>query len=642
MNILSFFKFCGGLGLLLYGIGGMGDALERLAGERLEKTLEKMTGNIFKSVLLGALVTAVIQSSTGTTVMVVGFVNAGIMNLNQAVGIIMGANIGTTVTTQMLRLDSSGGGSAILGYLKPSVLCYVIVAAGAIIIMTGKKKKTKTVGDIFVGIGLLFLGMSIMESSVAALQDNPAFEKLFITLQNPLLAMLVGAVVTAILHSSAASVGILQAAAATGMVTYAAAIPIIMGQNIGTCVTALVSSLGGNKNARRAAIIHFYFNLIGSVIFIAAIYGLNAAVGFSFWEQNITKGAIANFHTLFNVTTTMLFLPFSKVLVWLAEHTIKDKGGPDVSEDLAMLDTRFYDTPAVALDQCYKVVCSMNRMCMCNFLLVTDAILENKPFDETAFRQTEELIDRCEARLNAYMIGIKDETLSVAGKRTYAEIMHAIGDFERIGDYAENLMDQYLIVSERSLRFSKEAEGELKLMRDATLEILQLTGQSYENGDKTLTPRIEALEDILDTMKESLKSSHISRLQSGACTVQTGIPFLDIIHNFEKISDHCASIAVYVAMAGSTESFDVHEYRKLAAPTNTDTFKDWIRIYEKQYLAPLPMSGEAADPAEAPADPAKTLANPAETPADPAETPADPAKTLADPAKAPAETGVRS
>ena len=587
MDILSFFKFFGGLGLLLYGINGMGDALERLAGERLEKTLEKMTGNILKSVVLGALVTAVIQSSTGTTVMVVGFVNAGIMNLNQAVGIIMGANIGTTITTQLLRLDSSGGGSAILQYLKPSVLCYVIVAAGALVIMVAKKKKGKTVGEILVGIGMLFLGMSIMESSVAALQDSPAFQQLFITLQNPLLAMLVGAVVTAILHSSAASVGILQASAATGMVTYSAAIPIIMGQNIGTCFTALVSSLGGNKNARRAAIIHFYFNFIGSVVFIAAIYGINAVIGFSFWEENITKAAIANFHTLFNITTTLLFLPFSKLLVWLAERTIKNTAGPDVSEDLAMLDERFYDTPAVALDQCRKVVCSMSRMCLCNFLLVTDAILEGKPFDEKAFRQAEELIDRCEARLNSYMIGIKDETLSNTGKRTYSEIMHAIGDFERVGDYAENLMDQYLIITERNLRFSGDAMAELRLMRDATQEIIQLTDQSYENNDRSLTPRIEALEDILDSMKETLKNGHIARLQSGMCTVQTGIPFLDIIHNFEKISDHCASIAVYVAMAGGTENFDVHEYRRLAAQTDTDTFKDWQGTYERQYLAPL-------------------------------------------------------
>lgn len=587
MGILSFFKFFGGLGLLLYGITGMGDALERLAGERLEKTLEKMTGSIFKSVLLGALVTAVIQSSTGTTVMVVGFVNAGIMNLNQAVGIIMGANIGTTVTTQLLRLDSSGSSGAFLQYLKPSYLCYLIVAVGALIIMISKKKKGKTIGEIFVGIGMLFLGMSIMESSVASLQNSPAFRQLFITLRNPLLAMLVGAVVTAILHSSAASVGILQAAAATGMVSYSAAIPIIMGQNIGTCFTALVSSLGGNKNARRAAMIHFYFNLIGSAVFISAIYALNAVLKFAFWDENITKAAIANFHTLFNVSTTLLFLPFSRLLVWLAEHTVKSSSGPDMSEDLSMLDERFYDTPAVALDQCHKVVHSMSRLCMDNFLLVTDAILDGKPFDDSAFRQTEELIDRCEARLNSYMIGIKDSTLSVAGKRTYSEIMHAVGDFERIGDYAENLMDQYCIIQERGLHFSPEAFGELRRMRDATQEIIRLTTECYETGDHALTPRIEALEDVLDTMKETLKNGHISRLQNGACTVQTGIPFLDIIHNFEKISDHCASIAVYVAMAGGTGAFDVHEYRRLAAETDSDIYKAWLRNYEEEYLTSL-------------------------------------------------------
>lgn len=588
MDFIAVLKFLGGLGLLLYGMTIMGDSLEKLAGERLEKTLEKMTGNLFKGVVLGALVTSVIQSSTGTTVMVVGFVNAGIMNLKQAVGIIMGANIGTTITAQILRLDTSGSGSLILQYLKPSVLCYLIVAIGAAFTMISKNKKLHTLGEILLGIGMLFMGMSIMEGSVEALKELPAFEQMFITLQNPFLGIIVGAVVTAIIHSSAASVGILQAAAATGAVSYAAAIPIIMGQNIGTCCTALVSSLGGNKNAKRAAMIHFYFNLIGSIIFIVGIYSLNAIVGFSFWNSQIDKAAIANFHTVFNITTTLIFLPFSKVLVYLAEKTIKATGN-DLGSELALLDERFYSTPAVALEQCNKVAQTMGEIALCNFLLINDSIIAKKPFSPNTFNENEDLLDRCESRLSSYMLGIKDSTLSDAGKQTYAEIMHVIGDFERIGDYSENLMDQYILITDKNVSFSSEALDELKIMCDATEEIIRLTNSAYSQSDSSLVPQIEALEDIIDTIKETLKNKHIIRLQTGDCTINNGIPFLDIIHNYEKISDHCTNVAVYVAMnKDSIKDFDVSEYRKIAnAKDYSESFEKWVSFYDNKYLKPI-------------------------------------------------------
>ncbi len=588
MDFVSVLKFLGGLGLLLYGMTVMGGALESLAGERLERTLGKMTGNLFKAVALGALVTAVIQSSTGTTVMVVGFVNAGIMNLNQAVGIIMGANIGTTITAQLLRLDSSGAGSSLLQYLKPSVLCYFAIAAGAIFIMFARRRKLKTTGEIFIGIGMLFLGMAVMEGSVAALSDLPAFKQMFITLQNPLLGILVGTVVTAILHSSAASVGILQAAAATGAVTYSAALPIIMGQNIGTCITALTSSLGGNRNAKRAAFIHFYFNLIGSIIFIAGIFGLNAVFRFPFWDAFITKAAIANFHTLFNIVTTILFLPFSKLLVKLAEKTIRATGNQDMSDELTRLDPRLYPTPSVAIEQCHRVVCSMGQLALTNFLDVNNAITRKAPFSQPRFLENEDLLDRCEARLNAYMVGMKDVDLG-SGKRQYAEILHAIGDYERIGDYCENLMDQYVLITEKQVHFSHSAVEELLMMSEATEEIIRMTNECYMNSNPAIMPRIQALEDVIDTMKETLKSRHIARLQAGTCTVNNGIPFLDIIHNYEKISDHCANIAVYVAMSQDPSlEFDVHEFKKNTVSRISDEYISWLGQYDTRYVGGMP------------------------------------------------------
>ena len=588
MNILSIVKLFGGLGLFIYGMTTMGNALEKLAGEKLERTLEAMTSNIFKAVCMGALVTGIIQSSSATTVMVVGFVNAGIMSLQQAVGVIMGANIGTTITAQLLRLDSVSAvsGSVVMQLLNPSMLSYVAVAAGAVLMMFSKRKKAANIGEMLLGFGILFIGMSVMEGSVTVLRDSPWFEQLFASLQNPVLGILAGALVTAVIHSSSASVGILQAVASTGAISYAAAIPIILGQNIGTCVTALLSSLGGNKNAKRAAMIHFYFNLIGSVVFILAVYLCRPLFG-ELWTSAIDKAAIANFHTTFNVVVTILFIPFRRFLVVLAEKTIRTSG-PVIGEDLDLLDERFYSSPAIALEQCNKVVGSMGIYALINIQMVCGGILEKKPFHVENFHENEDYSDRCEARLNTYMIGIKEDDLSDQGRRFYAEMMHAIGDFERLGDYAQNLLDQYELIVQKQITFSPDAQKDLQVMRRATEEIVSLTNDAYAAADSEASPRIEALEDIIDTLKETLKSRHISRLQSGLCSVTTGIPFLDIIHNFEKISDHCANIAVYITMYNDTSStFDIHEYRKVASAVGGETYSYWQKHYEDLYLTPI-------------------------------------------------------
>lgn len=588
MDAISLVKLLGGLGLFLYGMLTMGNALEKLAGEKLERTLEVMTGNIFKAVGVGTLVTAIIQSSSATTVMVVGFVNAGILSLKQAVGVILGANIGTTVTAQLLRFDSTGAvqDSLLMQLLKPSVICYVLIIIGAVLIMFSKKRRRKDLGEILLGLGVLFVGMSIMEGSVSALRDLPWFRNLFAAMTNPLLGILAGMLVTAVIQSSSASVGILQAVAATGAVKYSAAIPIILGQNIGTCVTALLSALGGNKNAKRAAMIHFYFNLIGTILFIAGVYTVRSLVDLPFWDQPINKGGIANFHTLFNVCVTLIFIPFNRVLVWLAEKTIRSKE-VIIGEDLDLLDERFYETPVVALEQCGKVVASMGVYALINVQMVNRGILEHKPFHAENFRENENYIDRCEARLSKYMLGIKG--LSEKSKRAYEEMMHVIGDFERIGDYAENLLDQYDVITAQGLSFSSTAAAELGLMQRATEEILELTNDAFTYSDSSASVRIEALEGVIDAMRETLKSQHIMRLQNGECTVNTGIPFLDIIHNYEKISDHCSNIGVYVAMYADEESdrFDIHEYRKVAQSLAAEKHQDWVQHYEEKYLKPI-------------------------------------------------------
>ena len=588
LNLISIITLLGGLGLFLYGMTTMGNALEKLAGEKLERTLEVMTNNIFKAILVGTVVTGIIQSSSATTVMVVGFVNAGIMSLQQAVGVIMGANIGTTVTAQILRLDTTGAvsGSLVMQLLNPSTLSYIVVAVGVVMMMVSKRKKVITAGEMLLGLGVLFIGMSVMESSVTALRDSPWFAQLFASLQNPMLGILAGTLVTAIIQSSSASVGILQAVASTGAVTYAAAIPIILGQNIGTCVTALLSSLSGNRNAKRAAMIHFYFNLIGSLVFIVLVYLFRPMFG-ELWYSAIDKAAIANFHTMFNIVVTLFFIPFNKLLIVLAEKTIRS-AGPVVGEDLDLLDERFYSSPAVALEQCDKVINSMGVYALINIQMVCGGILDKKSFPIENFNDNEEYIDRCEARLNNYMIGIKQDELSEQGRRSYAEMMHAIGDFERLGDYAQNLLDQYQLMTEKQLTFSADAQAELDIMRRATEEIVGLTNDAYAASDGEAAPRIEALEDVIDSLKETLKNKHIMRLQNGQCTVTTGVPFLDIIHNFEKISDHCANIAIYVTMYNDANStFDIHEYRKVLSQVGGEQFAHWQKHYEDLYLAPL-------------------------------------------------------
>ena len=592
-NMLSVVQLIGGLALFIYGMTTMGKGLERAAGSKLEKTLEKMTGNVFKALLMGMVVTMVIQSSSATTVMVVGFVNAGIMSLRQSVGVILGANIGTTITAQILRLDSGGavGENLLMQMLKPKNLAYVIVLVGVIIMMLAKKRRTRDIADIFSGFGILFIGMSVMESAVAPLADWPQFAQLFSTIANPVLGVLVGTGVTAIIQSSSASVGILQALSTTGAITYAAAIPIILGQNIGTCITAFLSSLGGSKNARRTAMVHFYFNLIGSIVFLITIYAIQYTVGFPFWESAIDKGGIANFHTLFNVTCTILFLPFTSLLVKLATWSVPS--GETQEDPLAKLEPRFLTTPSLALEQAQRCIADMGDAAKQNFHLAVGPLFGGAEPKEEVFREHETFLDRAEVEIGRYLTNIHN-IRSVDQRRQLAEMMHSLSDFEKIGDYAQNIFGRVDEFRQSDLCFSPAAMQELHAMCNAVGEALDLTVEGYVTRSVSVARTVEPIEEVVDTLKERLKSRHIERLSRSECTMQTGIHFLDIVHDLEKISDHCSNIAIYTIQLGEgAEEFDTHEYAKKEYKS-TPQFMEKLQYYQQKYLTQIDQIPENA------------------------------------------------
>lgn len=584
-DLMSVLMLIGGLALFIYGMKIMGNGLEQAAGPALEKTLEKMTGNIFTALLMGIVVTAVIHSSAGTTVMVVGFVNAGIMTLKQSVGVILGANIGTTVTAQILRLSGADDGGFLLQLMKPRNLAYVGVVIGIVVLMRAKKKRTRSIADIFIGFGILFIGMGTMEDALAPLAEMPQLGALFQMIANPVLGILVGAAITALLQSSTASVGILQALSTTGAITYASAIPIILGQNIGTCFTTFLSSLSGNKNARRAAMIHFYFNMLGSVIFLVGIYAFEYTIGFSFWAAAIDKGGIANFHTFFNIAATLLFLPFSKALVWLAEKTIPDAAA--VADPLARLEPRFLATPSLALDQAQKCIGAMGTAAQKNFQLSTAPLFDAKlPLNVEEFRDRERFLDRAEVEIAKYLVSVQSD-LPGGMRRMHAEMLHSLSDFEKIGDYAQNIFECAQQMRENEVSFSQMATGELDLMCRAVNELLDLTVQSYTARSASIARQVEPVEEVVDTLKDRLKSRHIERLNEGKCSIQTGIAFLEIIHDLEKIGDHCSNIGIYtIQLCEGAKEFDTHEFSRHLYKS-TPEFREQLDFFEHKYVDQL-------------------------------------------------------
>lgn len=593
-NFLSIVSMCGGLAFFLFGMNILGSGLEKLSGGRMEKTLEKMTSNVFKSLLLGIAVTAAIQSSSATTVIVVGLVNAGILKLRNAIGVIMGANIGTTVTSIILSLgdlDKDPNAGLILKILKPTTLAPIIAVVGIIILMSSKKTKHKIIGEVLLGFGILFNGMFIMTDSVAPFAESPVFENMFAALSNPILGVLAGTVVTAIIQSSSASVGILQALASTEIITWSAAIPIIMGQNIGTCVTSLISSVGANKNAKRAAMVHLYFNIIGTIIFFILVYVLQGIFNFPFWHDKISMSGISVVHIIFNVATTVLFIPFTGLLEKLAVWTVrssdaeKKDGSPELSE-VATLDERFLRSPSMALSLCNDVVVKMGEYSKRNFQQTVSMFEKFDPKRAESIREYEDAVDRMEDKVNNYLLRLTDCELTDHESRTITHLLKLVSEFERVGDYSVNVLELAERMHEQGASFSESALRELSAISDAVDEIIDMSLITFTNNDLQIATRIEPLEETIDTMEDVLKVRHIERLRSGSCTLDGGLVFLELLTNLERISDHCSNIAVYViGFNNEKDSMNRHDYLKHLHDGDATDYNEASTYYNKKYFS---------------------------------------------------------
>lgn len=579
MSIFSVLTLLGGLAIFLYGMTVMGDGLEKSSAGKLKTILENLTSNPFKSVLLGAGVTAIIQSSSATTVMVVGFVNSGIMKLSQSVGIIMGANIGTTVTAWILSLAGIESDNFFLSIFKPVNLSLIMAVVGVIPIMFSKSSRKKDIGSILLGFALLMIGMNMMSESVNPLSDMPEFQNILLLFSNPILGVLMGAVLTAIIQSSSASVGILQALATTGKITYATAIPIILGQNIGTCITAILSSIGANKNAKRAAVIHLCFNILGTLAFLIIYYGVSLFVDYSFSGATVSPAGIAIVHTTFNVFSTLIMLPFTKQLEKLAYVIIRDKHVPEKNQ---LLDERLLATPSIAIGECKKVADDMAELSKKNILTALELLTNYSPKVETEVRENEEIIDKYEDKLGSYLVKVSQKSLREADSHEVSNLLHTIGDFERIGDHAVNLLSNAEEISSKKVVFSPGAQKELGVAVAALREILENTVSAFVHEDLELAKGIEPLEQVIDRIKRVLKSRHIERLQKGECTIEMGFIFSDIITNIERVADHCSNIAVCMIQVAD-DSFKTHEYLNNVKSNGENDFNERYRKYKEKY-----------------------------------------------------------
>lgn len=584
MDIFDVLSLLGGLAMFLYGMNVMGDGLAKTAGSRLEQILEKLTSTPIRGVLLGACVTAVIQSSSATTVMVVGFVNSGIMKLSQAVGIIMGANVGTTVTSWILSLSGIQGDALWLQFLKPSSFSPILAVIGIAFLMFAKSDRKKDVGTILLGFTVLMFGMDMMSNSVAGLQDVPEFTSILTMFSNPLLGVIAGAVLTAVIQSSSASVGILQALCVTGAVPYSAVIPIIMGQNIGTCITALLSSVGAKKNAKRAAVVHLYFNLLGTIIFMAGFYLLNAFLHFSFLSGTADAAGIAVVHSCFNVIATLCLLPLSGVLEKLAILTVRDD---NVTEQpvgsLRLLDVRFLEKPAFAVAQCVEVGRQMAELSKKALFMSLD--LYDKYDEEMAAKviEIEEEVDCYDDELGNYLVRLSSLPLSVEDNQKVTNLLHCIGDFERISDHAINIMEIAQHMNNGQLNFSSNAKKELKNYSNALREIMNLALEAFSENDMEKAILVEPLEEVIDYLHAKVKRHHVKRLQDGTCTIELGLDLEDLITNYERTADHCSNIAVGMLQT-KIEGLEAHEYMIELKNESGGAFRQLFQEYKKKYV----------------------------------------------------------
>ncbi len=585
MDFFMIVSLLGGLALFLYGMSMLGSGLEKLSGGRLEQTLEKLTNNVFKGVLLGALVTGAIQSSSATTVIVVGLVNARILKLRQAIGIIMGANIGTTVTAHILRLSDLSSDNFFLMLLKPTTLAPVVGIIGILMVMAGKKQKYKTLGEILLGFCILFTGMFNMEAAVSPLSESPEFANLFASFSNPVIGVLVGAGVTAIIQSSSASIGILQALSSTGIITWSSAIPIILGQNIGTCITPILASIGASKNAKRTAAVHLSFNIIGTCVFLIVIYTIQSISPFSFWDLPIDKGGIANFHTTFNVCVTLMFLPFVGLLEKLVIRLIPDQQTADEVDDPAIaLDDRLLTSPGLAIQHCRDAVLQMGKLARKNFSASVRQLEQYNHKEAEKIREREDTIDRLEDRLGNYMLKIPQDNLSEQSSATISALLHILSEFERIGDYSINLVEFAENMESTGAEFSPQAQFELTTIGEAVGEAIDMALGCFEKQDLALAETIEPLEEVVDQMQETLKDRHINRLRNGQCTVDAAFPFVESLSCLERISDHCSNIGVYmISYVRGSDEVDHHTYIMQLHSGQVGHYNEQFRRYTEKY-----------------------------------------------------------
>lgn len=577
----------GGLAFFLYGMSLLGSGLEKVSGGRLERTLEKMSNNIFKAVLFGALVTAAVQSSSATTVIVVGLVNANIIKLKQAIGVIMGANIGTTITAHILSMMDIQSDNFIINFLKPTSWAPLVSIIGIILFMAGKKASQKDLGQILLGFGILFFGMFQMSDAVAPLEQVPEFIALFKNFSNPILGVLAGAVVTAIIQSSAASIGILQALTSTGQITFSSAIPIILGQNIGTCITPIMASFGASKNAKRSAFVHLSFNIIGTMIFLIGVYAFQYTIGFPFWNNAINSNDIANFHSIFNITVTLLLIPFAGLLEKLAMRFIKGEETDGDSDDTtaASLDERFLRSPGLAIDHATQCTLKMGELASRNLTRVTTLFANYDQKLVEKIRESENLIDKLEDRVSVYLVRLAEGQLTDTESRQVSLLLQVQSEFERMGDYAINVQECAERLYEIGGSFSPSALEEIQTLSCAVSECIDKAITSFRNRDITIANSIEPLEEVIDLIEETLKERHIERLKAGKCSVDAAFPYIESLSNYERIADHCANIGMnLISEAAKNHNIDRHEYRRILHQGLTEYYTDLYHQYKDKYL----------------------------------------------------------
>ena len=592
MDIMSILQLLGGVGLFLYGMSLMGSSLEKLAGSGLERILEKLTTGknkatgYIKGWGLGAGVAAIFQSSAATTIMLIGFVNAGIMKVAQAMPVIMGANVGSTATAQILRLGDLGSDNIFVQLIKPTSFAPILVGIGAFIFLFSKKKQAKNVSGILVGLGVLFYGMTTMESVFAPLRDSAAFQKAFVSFNNPLIGILVGLIITAIIQSSNASIGILQALSATGSVTYISAFHIIIGVNLGKCMTTILGGIGGNKKSKRLVLGYILFNLFGAIMFCVIIYSIYYSVGIGFFGNTINRSGIANIHFLFNFLTSIFLLPFSQKLSNLTAKIIGEEDVSKSDKELATLDEMLLNTPTIALEQCKNIISSMADAIYENYHLSTGLIYNYDPDKFVALEENESFIDRCESALSSYIVKINSKRLSKDDRLVVAEILNSLSDFERMGDHCMNIYFVAQDKNEQNIHFSPAGHFEVDTIINAVDNIMKTTFESFKNDNSSTALRIEPMAEAIDRLKEIIKAHHVERLQTGDCGIAGGISLVDLVTSFERIASHCANISLHIVKrVDNNKGFD--EMHGHTNDSHSEEYKALYHYYETLYVTPV-------------------------------------------------------